>query len=688
MRRMEVKSMRKGKSRWLVCLFLTLVLVFQNVSVAAGETGSVPEEAFLEEEDGAQLQEEAEIEEEEIPEDQQEETATEAAEEEIVQEEKEITEVSAEESPEILSVQEEQVPSAQEEEGTEKQEKESSASIEEQADDFMNREIVRVNPLYSDIYDENDFFQDDTSYQLPKSATSSSSYMGLPQAVKAMRSHMKNRDTNFVMNLRVKVRNGDLQKTWDEFFKAFWDEVFAHTGNPKEGDYLKLGWAAEKSATLDHYMSKGWSYWKLQFQVKYYASRTQEEAVDRAVNDLKSRYKLTSIRKTDYDKIKDIYDYICSTVTYDHANLHNNSYKLKYSAYAALIKKTAVCQGYALLFYRLALESGIDCRVVGGKNHAYNIVRLGNYYYNLDSTWDAGRMENYKYFLLNDVNMADNPAHVRESPYNSRAFYAAYKMDPYNFDKENACRLHGHEYGRKQRVLKAATCTSDGKKWGCCSVCGTEKEWTVPAYGHSYSSWKTVSKATIYAPLKQRRSCSRCKAVWNRTSGKPLKKKISANANSLILKTGQKTSVFRIKFAAGDKVVSWKTSNKNILRVSGRSDGKCTLTALNRTGKVRLTVTLKSGLQKKIWVKVQTQPVSVSKVTIPVKTVSIKKGKTYTLRPSKVPITGKERITFTSSNKKIAAVNSKGLIKGVRRGTARITVKAGGKTVTCKVVVK
>ena len=63
---------------------------------------------------------------------------------------------------------------------------------------------------------------------------------------------------------------------------------------------------------------------------------------------------------------------------------------LKYTAYAAMINKTAVCQGYASLLYRLLLECGVDCRVVtgygNGGRHAWNIVEVDGKYYNVAGT--------------------------------------------------------------------------------------------------------------------------------------------------------------------------------------------------------------------------------------------------------------------------------------------------------------
>ena len=47
-----------------------------------------------------------------------------------------------------------------------------------------------------------------------------------------------------------------------------------------------------------------------------------------------------------------------------------------------------------------------------------------------------------------------------------------------------------------------------------------------------------------------------------------------------------------------------------------------------------------------------------------------------------------QKITYTTSNKKVAVVNAKGKITGKKKGTAVIMVKSGKKSVKCKVTVK
>ena len=115
-------------------------------------------------------------------------------------------------------------------------------------------------------------------------------------------------------------------------------------------------------------------------------------------------------------------------MTYDYAHLNDSVYRLQYTAYGALIDGTSVCQGYAVLFYRMALQSGVDARVITGLGnggpHAWNIVKIGRCYYNLDSTWDAGTTK-YRYFLRNNQNFSD---HTRDVKYADTDFNTKYPM--------------------------------------------------------------------------------------------------------------------------------------------------------------------------------------------------------------------------------------------------------------------
>lgn len=213
-------------------------------------------------------------------------------------------------------------------------------------------------------------------------------------------------------------------------FNQLCDDLFAkaiaHTGVGKEGDYILWNCQGYTVGATQEASSQGSGYdVHITFTFTYLSDADQEAQMDQTVADLLSSLDLSS--KTDYQKIKAIYDYICSNITYDYDNLYDDSYTLKHSSYAALINKKAVCQGYASLFYRLALEAGIDARVISGDSggpHAWNIVKIEGSYYNLDSTWDAGNTE-YEYFLKN---AKDFPNHTRDAAYTTAAFTSSYPI--------------------------------------------------------------------------------------------------------------------------------------------------------------------------------------------------------------------------------------------------------------------
>jgi uncharacterized protein YjdB len=79
-----------------------------------------------------------------------------------------------------------------------------------------------------------------------------------------------------------------------------------------------------------------------------------------------------------------------------------------------------------------------------------------------------------------------------------------------------------------------------------------------------------------------------------------------------------------------------------------------------------------------------------TKVTLSKASLTLNVGKTHTLKATVSPGNATNKnVTWTSSNKKVATVSSSGKVKGIKKGTATITVKtANGKTAKCKVTVK
>ena len=80
--------------------------------------------------------------------------------------------------------------------------------------------------------------------------------------------------------------------------------------------------------------------------------------------------------------------------------------------------------------------------------------------------------------------------------------------------------------------------------------------------------------------------------------------------------------------------------------------------------------------------------IKTQKITGIAKTLKLKKKEKAALVPVLTPVTSTEKVTYKSSNSKIAAVNAKGQVTAKKKGTAVITVKSGKKTVKCKVTVR
>ena len=247
--------------------------------------------------------------------------------------------------------------------------------------------------------------------------------------------------------------------------------------------------------------------------------------------------------------------------------------------------------------------------------------------------------------------------------------------------KKNGYGAHTFDEGK---VTKAATCKEAGEKVYTCTVCGYEKTEVLPKTNDHKYTWKVVSKATVFAPEKQQGTCSVCGAVVNRDNGKKLTATIKLNAKSIKLQKKQKTNKIKVTMANGDSVRSWKSSNKKIVTVNNKG----VIKAGKKTGTAKITVTLKSGKKATLKVKVQTSKVKTTKISGLKKNVTLKKGQKLALKPVVSPLTSQEKVTYTSSNKKVATVSKNGTITAKKKGTVKITVRSGKKSYVIKVKVK
>lgn len=202
------------------------------------------------------------------------------------------------------------------------------------------------------------------------------------------------------------------------------------------------------------------------------------------------------------------------------------------------------------------------------------------------------------------------------------------------------------------------------------------------AHEHSYTTWKKVSSATVFAPEKQESTCDFCGEKTTKTVGEKLTPTVKLTATKLALKTKQSVTVRATGLAKGDYVKSWISSKKSVATVD--KNGK--ITATSKEGTAVITVTLASGKTAKVTVTVKM--IRTTKLTKVPKTLSLTTGKKYTLKPVVTPSNSQEKVTYKSSNTKIATVSSTGVITAKKVGKVTITVQSGKQKATVTLTVK
>lgn len=170
------------------------------------------------------------------------------------------------------------------------------------------------------------------------------------------------------------------------------------------------------------------------YDIQFLTTFEQEQLISQKIDEIIETMRLNQ-KNNDFLKTKSIYDYILSNVEYDYTYANH-------SAYNALFDKKAVCEGCAALLYRLLSTVNVPCRIITGRGlkerHAWNIVRIGSRWYNLDVTWDLycrwneRTLADYKWFLKGEQTFSE---HTRDTIYTNIDFNAKHNMasvDYYN----------------------------------------------------------------------------------------------------------------------------------------------------------------------------------------------------------------------------------------------------------------
>lgn len=197
-------------------------------------------------------------------------------------------------------------------------------------------------------------------------------------------------------------------------------------------------------------------------------------------------------------------------------------------------------------------------------------------------------------------------------------------------------------FGKDKPKNQIVFATSDDAKWhkaneGCCNVSKNNG---------TYNHYHCMKKKTVYAGEK--------------FTIVP----VAMFKNGVVV--GSKNSKDGIK--SGE--LKYKSSNTSIATVNAKGvvtvkkKGKCKITVTSiydSQVKGTLSLTVSKGKQK-------------AKITLKEKKASIVVGKTTTIKVKSFKGISNKNLTFSSSDKKIATVSSKGKVTGKKAGTATITV--------------
>lgn len=252
-------------------------------------------------------------------------------------------------------------------------------------------------------------------------------FNNLESAADYVREAMRNREKNIFFSLPKTFVNDN------DFYKMI-ELAVGETDNSAEGDYLRK---SIKEVVCNRSLDNQRCYFS--YFVTYNTTAEQEEYVTGRVSEILDDLNIRNL--DDYNKAAAIYDYIVQNVDYEYDS-EDDKY---FTAYGALKEGKAVCQGYAQLFYRLAKEAGLSCRMIFGTTtdaHAWNIVNIDGLYYLCDATYDVfcSSIEDCNYFMKGsqDFDEYDNEIiHVPESleeydpllvDYTSREFISQYRI--------------------------------------------------------------------------------------------------------------------------------------------------------------------------------------------------------------------------------------------------------------------
>lgn len=243
--------------------------------------------------------------------------------------------------------------------------------------------------------------------------------------------------------------------TGQQGFLLIKSEAFKETGNPKEGDYLYWNYAGLKGRFET--VENGILY---TLNLEFLSTAAEEREIDAEVARLMDNEFKGWKNMSDFEITKEVYEWITDNYTFVSGGD-------RHSTYSGIIEHETVCQGFATSAYRLLGEMGISSRIIANDEHGWNIVKIGDLYYNIDATWDVGLIEmQWKYFLLCNKSFDDGMMHDRGSRFTTAEFNKKYPMAGSDYDWTPEIRTVSINYRTHVQSYGWQDWVSDGEMSG------------------------------------------------------------------------------------------------------------------------------------------------------------------------------------------------------------------------------
>ena len=154
---------------------------------------------------------------------------------------------------------------------------------------------------------------------------------------------------------------------------------------------------------------------------------------------------------------------------------------------------------------------------------------------------------------------------------------------------------------------------------------------------------------------------------------------LKLNSSRITLNPGKS---YTLKVNGTKLTPAWRSSNSKIVTVNKK--GRITA---KKAGTAKITAKCGVFEESRTIQVTGDAKVQVKKITGVPKKKTLKKGKKWSIKAKATP-KNVAKLTYKSSDKKVASVNGKGVVKAKKKGKATITIKAGSLKKTCKITVK